>query len=286
MNPTDETLSRAKLDQLLEEGAGGLSVCRQDGIEIDGRKLVPDETKGYIEFKMSHGFPVVTAYGQSIHPNVVQLSHQSLRDQPLNWEHVMVAYDKDRYRHDKILGTVVAAEFPRAPMGGTWKVSRNKEDAPAIRAAAAFAKRAQGMANIIGQHLGGKRRFTVSMEVEYPFKDCAFAVALNGQTPKHDTPDDMVEAGWELIPWLNADNDLLSTFSVKKNRIISDWKGRKVVQLMGGIDKPIHYAGVAIVQFGAENEAEIMRMAASSTDENVRKVLQPLFGLAGLLTKK
>ncbi len=279
-----EGLNRALLEQLLNEDQKGVTFCQSttEAIEIAGQKLVPDETKGYIEFRFSHSLPVVNAYGQALHPNVIGMSYNSLLHQPLDYEHQLVAYNKEKIHHDKILGSVVAVEFPRAPMGG-WRVPTNPGEAPAIRAAASFAKLARGMDTVMGKHLSGRHQFTVSMEVQYAFKDCAFAVSLNGGKPKFDTPDDMVKAGFEYIPWIQAEDDLLGCFSPTRNRIISEWKGRKVIQLMGGIDKPVHYSGVGIVQYGAEKPAEILQMAASKTEDVVKQVLSPLQALADLV---
>ncbi len=282
----EEGLNRALLEQLLseDENTKGVAICQQttEAIEIAGQKLIPDETKGYIEFKFSHSFPVVNAYGQALHPNVIAMSYNSLLHQPLDFEHQVVAYDREKIHHDKILGSVVAVEFPRAPMGG-WKMPMDPKDAPAIRAAASFAKLARGMDNVVGKHLSGRHQFSVSMEVQYMFRDCAFAVSLNGMKPMHETPDDMAKTGWEYIPWVKAADDLLGCFSPTKNRIISDWQSRKVVQLMGGYDKPVHYSGVGIVHYPAEKTAEILQMAASATEDVTKQVLDPLSALIDLV---
>jgi hypothetical protein len=281
-----EQFSRAWLEQLLSEDQQGLSVCHQttDVIEMGGRKFVPDETKGYIDLRMSHSFPTFNAYGQGIHPHVISQSYKSLEHQNVNYEHHLVAYDKEKNTHDKILGTVLAVEFPR-PLGTTWRVPKTAEEAPAIRAVASFTKLARGVDTIMGKHLSGRHTFTVSMEVRYNYKDCAFAVALNGKKPKHDTPDDIAEAGYEYIPWVDSEDDLLKCYSPTRNRITSDWQGRKVVQLLGGLDKPVHYSGLAIVQFGAERTAEILQMAASNTEDVVKQVMAPLHDLATLFDR-
>jgi hypothetical protein len=229
---------------------------------------------------LSHAFPIVNVYGQALHPNVVAASYKSLLYQNLNWEHIMVAYNPDQHQQDKILGSVVAVNFPDPPVAG-WRVG-SKDKAPRIEAVATFAKLARGMQTMIGRHKTGRHKFAVSMEVQYPYAQCAFTVALNGAKPTHETPEDMVQAGWEYIPWTEADDKLLACFSVKKNRIVSEHKGRQVVQLMGGLNNPVHYSGVAVVHYGAEREAHILQMAASNTNEHVQAIIEPLRRLAGL----
>lgn len=275
-----DVLTRAALEQILseDESAGSFALCgsNDDTVELNNVLYRADATKGYLKFAFSHAFPVVNAYGQALHPNVVAISHQSLLHQNANYEHRIAAYDSVSIANDKILGTVVAVHFPRSPSSG-WRVDVDKSKSPGIEAVASFAKRAQNMTQVVGQHKTGRHKHSVSMEVEYMFKDCAFAVQLKDkQKPKHETPDDMVTAGWELIPWLNAEEELLNVYSFKKKRIIADWKGRKVVQLMGGINKPVHYAGVGVVRYGAEAEARILSMAASATRDIAGSALAPL----------
>jgi len=278
-----EAMTKALFETLLSGDERGVSLAAENqSIDFKGQTYTADGTKGYLTFQFSHAFPVVNAYGQALHPNVVARSHASLKHQPVNYEHHVVAYDKDRYQSDKFYGTVLDVDFPRTPHNG-WRVSQDKSAAPGIKGIASFAKLARGMDTIIGKHQTGRHTYSVSMEVEYFYKDCAFAVALGSAKPAHDTPDDMVGAGWELIPWMEADDDLLATFSMKKKRIVSDWKGRNVVQMMGGLDGTVHYAGLGIVQYGAEREAEILQMAASGSDDVVAEVMKPLRTLtAGL----
>jgi hypothetical protein len=268
----------------LSEGSG-LSLCEgEQSIEFHGQTFTPDSTKGYLRATMSHGFPVVTVYGQALHPSTIANSWRSLIHQSANYEHVVKAYSEDNAT-DRFLGAVVAAHFPDAPAGG-WKVGTDTESAPGIEFVSSFAKLARGMDKVIGQHQSGRHRYAVSMEVSYRYADCAFAVALNGKKPKNETPDDMVAAGWELIPWEKSDDALLATYSIKKKRIVGDYKGRRVVQMMGGIGGQVHFAGFGLVHYGAEKEARILQLAASSTDDVVESALGPLKLFVERVSKK
>ena len=242
-------------------------------IEFNGRTYVSDETKGYILARISHAFPVTTMHGGALMPNVVAKSWKSIIGQGCNIEHAVQAYGG---KEDKFIGTVLDATFPETPAGG-WKLG-SMEDAPGIKIVVAFSKNASGMDRILSRHLTGRHAYTVSMEVTYAYEGMAFAVQLkNGATPKHETPDGMVAAGWELVPWAKADQELLAVFHKNPSRITKPYKGRKVVYIMGGLDQPVHYGGVAIVEYGAEPTAEILQMAASGSAAFAALSLRPLF---------
>src|SRR5258705_13403427 len=92
-----EHLTRDLLEQLLSEDQLGHTICdgpEAQSIEFNRVIYTSDETKGFIRAKMSHAFPVVTVYGQGIHPNVVSKSWKSLMYQSVNLEHMVVAYDE------------------------------------------------------------------------------------------------------------------------------------------------------------------------------------------------
>lgn len=273
------------------ELADGLTFCTDPNdekniVELNGQKFTPDGTKGYLKFKLSHSFPVVTSYKQGIHPNVINRSYKTMLHQNLNSEHQLVAYDPQTIGTDKILGAIVAVDFPSMPNGG-WTINKDPANAPGITAVATFAKLARGADRIVGRHLGGRHKYAVSMEVQYPYKECAFAIEIPaGKEPlfgKSGTPGDMLAAGWEYIPWVDSPDALLETFSIKKRAVTKPYKNRNVVQMIGGLDHSVHYTGVGVVLAGAEREAEILHMAASQKPSDT---LAPLFSLAGLIARK
>lgn len=89
----------------------------QQSITIAGQTLVPNEDTAYVEFYMSHGFPVQTKYRTGIHPQVVANSYQTLNHKVFNLAHLMRKYNPAQNPRDRILGTVVAVEFPELPNG-------------------------------------------------------------------------------------------------------------------------------------------------------------------------
>ena len=258
-------------EQLLTSPAPGVTVdlclCGEEGIELAGQKFVPDATKAYFGFQFSHAFPVATVYQTALHPSVVAASYQTLLHQNVNYEHQLGSYHEDRDVRDRVIGSVVAVDFPRTPPGG-WRVARHATEAPGISGVAVVYKQTQGMAKILGDHLTGRRKHTVSMEVMYPLESAGFAVALNGKPPEQNlTPSDLLSAGYEYVPYADAPEELRAVFSRKKNRVVAQYKGRKVFVLMGGLDQPVHYAGAGVVQFGAEPPAKILRLAASQSPQ-------------------
>lgn len=280
----DESLSTS-FDSL------SLLLCGDNGMEFTSKgqrhTFKPDLTRGYLKFEMAHAFPNRLAYGTAIHPAVVARSADSLLHQNLNYEHQLADHfkdDPDRKGkvNDRLLGAVLAVHFPQ---GSNFQVGASPEDAPFISAVASYAKHAQGMNRIIGDHATGRHKWTVSMEVKYPFSETGFAVARNGREPLKEfsdsTPSDMSAAGYDYVSTLEAPEDLLATFSQKKNRIVKDYKGRKATLLMGGIDGDVHFAGVGLVKYGAEKTAAIQTLAASASP----LIFAPFQDLAELIRK-
>lgn len=251
-----------------------LSLCGEDGLRFGNETFVPDATKGYFQFQLSHAFPVHTVYQTGLHPSVIARSYRSLLHQNLNREHQIASYSDDKDVRDKMIGCIVAVDYPREPAGG-WKVDYPPDQTPCITGVASISKQMSGVAQLLGDHLSGKHKYAVSMEVFYPLlpgddpehreSASGFAVALNGKTPQFDfTPSDMLRAGWEYVPAAKAPEELIATFSRKKNRVVAQYRGRRVCVLMGGLENAVHYAGVGVVRYGAEPPAKIMRLAASA----------------------
>jgi hypothetical protein len=190
--------------------ARGVQLCsvaddEMSGITIAGETFVPDAATAYMEFFLSHAFPVyldVPNPGElpdrtTIHPATVANSYRSLRGKVLNLAHLMRSYDPSRNLRDRIFGTVMAVEFPAAPEGG-WKVQADPLSAPGIRAVAAMHKNAEGVLQVIETWSEGKTMFsdsewTVSMENEANIEDGGFLLrspregASGGGTPGEDT---------------------------------------------------------------------------------------------------
>ena len=171
--------------------ARGVQLCSavepaSPGITIAGETFVPDAATAYVEFFLSHAFPVYLdvaepgsePYRTTIHPQTVANSYRTLRGKVLNFAHIMRSYDPERNVRDRMFGTVMAVEFPPEPEGG-WKVQGDPLLAPGIRAVAALHKNAEGVLNVIETWQQGKTPFggtewTVSMENEATISDGGF----------------------------------------------------------------------------------------------------------------
>jgi hypothetical protein len=250
----------------------GVELCSH-AIDIAGQHLMPDESKAYAEFQISHPWPAVTAYGTTMHPGTVANSWRSMLHQVFNLSHQMRAYDtsqeRDQIPRDKILGAIVAAEFPNAAPGGIWRLQ--KDQMPGIRAAAVIHKYAEGVPKILGEHLGGRHRWTVSMEVNYPILSSGFVVLNRQAAPKKAaemlsacTPDEFTNQGLGYVELQNAPEELLECYNFDQKRMVPNaaWQGMPVLLMKGGINGQVHYQGVGLVRYGAEREAQIHQLLA------------------------
>lgn len=239
-------------------------------VDYEGRKqtFVPDDTRGFFRFDLAHAFPKGgTIYGTALHPTVTGNSWPSLYGQNVNYEHRVKAYHpKDASVDDRILGSVMAVTYPRAPHQG-WKMDAASEVVPAVSGVGSFAKLATAVSKMIGEHKGGRHKWTVSMEVRYDYTLAGFLVELNGSNKiASGTPDDVAKAGFEWFSWTDADDELRSSFSIPKNRITKPYKKRKPWMMMGGLNGTVNFCGVGIVKYGAEPTARILQMAASGEE--------------------
>jgi hypothetical protein len=230
------TMGRARGVQLCSASEPG-----EAGITIAGETFVPDAATAYVEFFLSHAFPVYLdvaepggePYRTTIHPATVANSYRSLRGKVMNFAHIMRSYDPERNVRDRMFGTVMAVELsgPDGPLTmpeGGWKVQGDLSLAPGIRAVAALHKNAEGVLNVIDTWQQGKTPFggtewTVSMENEATIAEGGFLLKKieDGRSKLEEarlteleglgqTPDDFKALGWIYVPWAAAPDDLRS----------------------------------------------------------------------------
>ncbi len=260
-----------------EFAALGVHLC-EGAIQIGGRTLKPDETKAYVEFKISHSWPARSAYGVASHPQTVANSYQSMQDQVFNLGHQMKAYsapkesaaDPEEFRRDWILGSVAAVELMNAPMGS--RLPKTTDQSTYIRGAAVIFKKAERVPKILGEHLSGRHNWTVSLEATYSLLESGFV--LQGEPKKKSvrdlvekfTPNDFASEELSYVPFLDAPDELIGVYNFDERRVTQDWEGLKPTVLKGGINGAFHYGGVGLVRYGAEREAEIQQIMASDPD--------------------
>lgn len=271
--------------------AFGVSFCSKRAIEIAGVTLTPDEDNALVEFYLSHAFPVTTSYRTGIHPQVVANSYHSLKHKVFNLAHLMKSYGNPV---DRILGTIVAVEFPPTPAGG-WKVQADRAAAPGIRAVAVMHKAAEGVREILYMWdrnevpMGGDE-WTVSMENHHEIAGCGFLVRGSKGVGEFEegTPDDLRALGFTYVPLGSAPEKLLDCLNNEDDdkkdgsnstRIKRDFLKQETLLLIGGLNGTIRYQGTGLTPIGAEDEARVSRMLASEGVIDAAAIVQPLHEL-------
>ena len=290
-----ESIGTARGVQLCSFGDVGAT-----GITIAGETFVPDAATAYVEFFLSHAFPVYLdvaepgcePYRTTIHPQTVANSYRSLRGKVLNFAHIMRSYDPEKNVRDRMFGTVMAVELsgPDGPLTtpeGGWKVQGDPLQAPGIRAVAALHKNAEGVLKVIETWQQGKTPFggtewTVSMENEATISDGGFLLKAEiGKAESRNrldefaalgqTPDDFKALGWIYVPWGLAPADLRSCLdaggmiAVVRNFLQSDTSpGVTTLFLNGGLNGRLFYFGVALTPLARESHARVGRVMASA----------------------
>lgn len=242
----------------------------ENSVTLNGQVYVPDATKAYVEFRCAHTIPVETNYGTMLHPEVVSRSYRSMKDQQFNWEHQVKQHDREGIVRDRMLGSVVDVWFP-SPGEGGWKFTRDRSKAPGMHGVAVMHKMAEGADRLIGGHLSGRKKMSVSMEMDFLAPDSGFLVdttmAIEGWGV--GTPANLRDAGWIYVPWGEAPEDLKSCWSDTKGKIVKDWRGKKVSLLCGGLESQVHFMGLGMVGTAMESEAAILRIAAGKKLEDL-----------------
>lgn len=267
-------------------------------------KLQPDKYKAYCEFRLAHAFPVISTYSTSFHPSTLKNSFQSMLHQQFNYGHLVREYykgkpEQDKVREDRIIGTIIAVDFPREPIGGYSLTG--SDEAPGMHCIATIAKQAKGMDRVLGQHQTGRKDWTVSLEVDYQLAESGVVIIpmmqkdLGGSSreqaiseedlsilSKH-TPPDYAKAGLWYLPLIEANDDIIDCFSVDKGMFTKPWKGNRLVTLMGGIDGQVQFKGTGVVQYGAEPTARIEQILAE--DGSMKALSEGLSKLNHILDK-
>lgn len=275
--------------------ARGVQLCsvandEAQGIAIAGETFVPDAATAYVEFFLSHAFPVyldVPNPGEepartAIHPATIANSYRSLRGKVLNLGHLMRAYDPKNNPRDRIFGTVMAVELsgPAGPLetpSEGWKVQGDPDLAPGIRAVAAMHKNAEGVQQAIESWENGRTPFsdtqwTVSMENEAYLEDGGFLIRgqrseIGGLPEGEDaTPGDFRALGWTYVPWVDAPQPLRKTLKDGGEIALAmdNYEGHELLFLNGGLNGKLFYYGVALTPAGKESRARVVRMEASA----------------------
>lgn len=266
---------------LLQTDAYRVCCEARDGFDVrDGGRIhvrcQPDATKAYLMGDIVTAFPVVNRYASAFTARVLQNSYLSLEHQGFNFQHRMAANSEllgDEVREDRVLGSVVAVEFPRPPAGG-WRLT-DAPRAPALSMTAGVTKRAKGMDRMLGSHQSGRHEWMFSIEFDAgPPRDQGIVLlageselpeSVTGPAAEH-TPEDFARAGLLYLPWSAAPEELTAHWNPRAFRGVGGFDrpfhGRPCVTLMGGLEGRVHFFGAAVVEYGAFETAKILRIAA------------------------
>lgn len=239
--------------------AGTVRLCDKT-IELAGQSFTPDLAKSYLLVEFAFCPPSVTAHGESLWPGTVARCFRTMLHQQVNIGHLLKAYDP-AVDDDRMIGMVVAVDYPVEPAGG-WILPEKIEDAPRVRAVISLSKMVDGVAKILVET--GHGIWSVSMEVNNKRGDAAWIWRATEGTV--DNPDVIeVKHGWLAIPAAKAPDDLIACYDPEVMAVTKTWKGKRVVRLMGGFDGDIHFFGLGLVKYPAEEAAGIRTVLASQS---------------------
>lgn len=234
-------------------------LCGDNVVQCAGQTFVPDRHTAFVDCSLAHAFPVDVGDYKAFHPAVLANSWRSMLYKVFDIGHMVRAYDPKENPRDRIVGTVVAVEY-----NGATKVTGTREEAPGLRAVAAMARKAEGVEQVISQHVSGRMPWTVSLEVDYKPLDSGFVVSSDCGEESEFTPEDLKAAGYEYWPLLKAPDGLFETFDTETKELVGKWNGVQPLLLMGGLDGKVEFKGIGLTPLGKEPEAYIASMTAQS----------------------
>jgi hypothetical protein len=261
---------------------------RDRGLTIMGTTLTPDDYKAYLEFRLVHSLPMVTQFESTWHPSTVANSFKMLLHQVFNYRHQMAKYTKadESPQTDRIFGSVVAVEYPTTPAGG-WAIKENlewngPEKNPGIRVVCNLPKMAVGADRILGSFQTGRQEWTGSIECGANLLGSGILLARPaGQAEadlpslgpdllallKKQTPDDLGRAGYLYTGFTQAPEELLKCYDTELNMFVKPYKGRRCINLLGGINGTVELKGVGLVNYGGEPTARLVEILAEGRQE-------------------
>ncbi|MCC7375773.1 MAG: hypothetical protein IT581_14035 [Verrucomicrobiales bacterium] len=252
----------------------GRARCAGGPITIGDQRFEPDASKAYFEFWCAHGFPVITSDGTAVYTPVVADHYRTMLHQMVNLGHMMESYGTaDR---DRVLGSVVAVEFPEMPKDG-WGIADSFESAVGMHGVGVLHRACAGVQRILESKHSGERDWMVSMEIGFPIDGCAMLVreeAAQGFGCKMQGPEEFMKKGWSVYEMAEAPPMLQRTLIPGQAAIAPEYPG-KVVMLMGGLRGPVRFEGLALTLAGKEPTARTGRFTGSMTPPTSPETLVP-----------
>ncbi len=215
-------------------------------------KVTPDQWTAYSTIKFARSLPMVAGPESisgavfGIHPAVIARSYQGIRHKQMNMGHKLVSLGE---KEDRICGCVLQCAFPAEPEGG-WVIPDTVDEAPSITAFAALFKQAKGVPKMLGDHLGGKVKMSVSMELTYFHDEVGIYDPVNRMTyDRADIPKNLSSLYFE---------DDHGRIIVRRNS-----RNPALVLALGGLTGQVWFSGVGYTDRPAESTASIDSIAAT-----------------------
>lgn len=224
----------------------------------------PDNWKAFIEYRVCHALPTATLGPADIGDmlgyfgffgDTLSQSYRSLIFQQFNYRHLLKEYaakDKKAGKRDRIIGMTVAVAMPPRPVEG-WYSPKNPNGAKTavISGLASVSKLADGMDEILGDHLTSREEQSVSIEVAalpgnlgvwLPGSDQMFCLA-GGANRFANMPE----------AWAGAFTRETDKRGQKTGpTIVGQVDGKQLVLVYGAAGQPVEFRGVGMTPEPAE----------------------------------
>jgi hypothetical protein len=220
-----------------------------------------DNFAAYVRFKLCHTLPGVVLgplsnsgeymgfIGSSLRDSIA-----SLRNKPFNFRHLMKHNAKNKSGgKDHIIGSIVDAAMPSEPEGGWWS-PENTSGAPTfVECIAVVWKHADQVPEILGRHINGEEKQSVSIEV-----------VDRSTNLKVFRPSTGEAFGYDELPeaWAPA----LKTVKGQARPFASKLDGEQLVVIYGANGQKMQFRAVAMTPNPAEKIAGTSTPAAEITD--------------------
>lgn len=220
--------------------------------------FLPDEAKAFLTYEICRTMPHVAGPASSgnyttLFPAVVAKCHETLRNQQLNREHEIVAYDPEGIERDRIIGAIVHTVFD-------WdgNLPETAAEAPVIDATAVIWKQAEGVAQLIADYLSGEFQPAVSIEMTATYDN------LGVFQPSTRKVFDLLDLPDEILYAISEDEDSGHLMLGKTAA------GEQLAWAYGKEDGDVLFRGTGVVAYPADETAKIKEInAAKDADEGI-----------------
>lgn len=226
---------------------------------------VADEFSAFITFDMAHTLPGVwlgpVSSGDTIGflGDTLWRDHTKLRHKQFNYRHQVKAYapkGEQAGKRDRIIGCILDTFMDPKPLGGFWHPQTNPDGGETcIHCCAVVFKLAEGVDEMLGNHLASREKQGVSIEVFTTLDNLTvLRPSTNEMFPYLDLPE----------AWAGA----LKKVPGRTRPRVAKLDGEQLIVVYGGMGKPINFRGAAMTPDPAEKFAGTNTYAAEITSVN------------------